>query len=185
RELRTTALYVTHDQEEAMTLADRVVVLKDGRVQQEGTPREIYERPSNRFVAGFIGSPPMNFMIGSIRAQNGHACFETEGVHLGLAPSWARQSGRTVLLGVRPEHLAERPPGPAAGTLRARVAVVQPLGDRKDVSLITPGQESLVGRFDARAELDEGAECVVYLDPARVHFFDPETGNALAEEERS
>ncbi len=184
RELRTTALYVTHDQEEAMTLADRVVVLKDGRVQQEGTPQEIYERPRNRFVAAFVGSPPMNFMSGRVRSENGHACFEAEGVRLELPPSWARRAGRTVLLFVRPEHLSERPAGPSAGTLRARVGVVQPLGDRQDVSLITPGREPLVGRFDARAALREGDEHTFYLDPARVRFFEPETGEALGEEER-
>jgi multiple sugar transport system ATP-binding protein len=183
RELGTTSLYVTHDQEEAMTLADRVVVLKDGRVQQEGTPLEIYERPCNRFVASFVGTPPMNFLAGRIRAENGHACFEAEGVRVDLGPSWARRAGRPVVLGIRPEHLSERPPAPAAGTLRARVGVVQPLGDRKDVSLVTPGRETLVGRFDARAELREGDECTLYLDPRRTRFFEPETGEALGEEQ--
>src|SRR6516165_631534 len=85
RRLRTTTVYVTHDQEEAMTLGDRVVVMKDGVIQQLGKPLDVYERPVNRFVAGFMGSPPMNLINGRIVGSNGHACFEGGGLRLRVA----------------------------------------------------------------------------------------------------
>src|SRR6185295_4034679 len=99
RRLRTTAVYVTHDQEEAMTLGDRVVVMKDGEIQQIGRPLEVYERPANRFVAGFMGMPPMNQIPGSILEGR----FEGAGLRIALP---GRPDGGDAVLGIRPEHLS-------------------------------------------------------------------------------
>ena len=178
RRLRTTTVYVTHDQEEAMTLGDRVVVMKDGRVQQMGRPLEVYERPVNRFVAGFVGTPPMNFLPGRIVSENGHACFEGAGLRLRLPRTRESLQGRELVLGFRPEHLSERPPAAENEPLRARVSVVEPLGDRQDVTLATPSDVPFVGRLDARAPLREGEEAVLYLDVSRAHLFEPGSGGA-------
>jgi multiple sugar transport system ATP-binding protein len=173
RRLRTTTIYVTHDQEEAMTLGDRVVVMKDGRVQQEGPPLEVYRRPANRFVAGFVGTPPMNFLPGRIVSENGHACFEGAGLRLRLPRARTPLEGREIVLGFRPEHLSERPPEGEHEALRVRVSLVEPLGDRQDVTLSTPSEDPFVGRLDARACFREGEERVLYLDVARAHLFEP------------
>jgi multiple sugar transport system ATP-binding protein len=173
RSLRTTTVYVTHDQEEAMTLGDRVVVLKDGRIQQEAAPLEIYERPANRFVAGFVGTPPMNFLEGRVSAENGHARFDGGGVTLRLPPSMRAAAGRAMVLGVRPEHFSDRP-SEGAAALRVRVSVVEPLGDRKDVVMTAGADVPLVGRMDAHAGVAEGEEREIYVDLRRAHLFEPE-----------
>lgn len=165
-----------------MTLGDRVVVMKDGRVQQEGRPLDVYERPANRFVAGFVGTPPMNFLAGQIVSENGHACFEGSGVRLRLPRPRAALVGRPVVLGFRPEHLSERPPGGEHEALRVRVSVIEPLGDRQDVYATTPGEAPLVVRLDGRAPLREGAEAVLYLDVTRAHLFETESGARVAKE---
>jgi multiple sugar transport system ATP-binding protein len=176
RSLRTTTVYVTHDQEEAMTLGDRVVVMKDGVIQQLGKPLDVYERPANRFVAGFMGSPPMNLIPGRIVGENGHACFEGAGLRLKLAS--AAPSDTEAVLGLRPEHLSDRPPAGPHERLTLKVSVVELLGDRQDVYLTTPTQESLVGRLDARSTVREGDETVLYADLAHAHLFEGRNGGA-------
>jgi len=171
RRLRTTTVYVTHDQEEAMTLGDRVVVMKDGLVQQAGSPLDVYERPANRFVAGFVGTPPMNFLEGQVTAENGHACFEGAGVKLKLPASMRSAAGRAMVLGVRPEHLSDRP-AEGSGAIRVRVSVVEPLGDRKDVIMSTPADVPLVGRMDAHAGVAEGEDREVWVDLRRARLFE-------------
>jgi multiple sugar transport system ATP-binding protein len=172
RQLRTTTVYVTHDQEEAMTLGDRVVVMKDGRLEQVGRPLDVYEKPSTRFVAGFVGTPPMNFLPGRIVSENGHACFEGAGVRLHLPRTRGTLGGRDVVLGFRPEHLSDRPPAAEHETLQVRVSVVEPLGDRQDVYLSTAGEVPIVGRLDSRTVLREGEERTLYLDITRSHLFE-------------
>jgi multiple sugar transport system ATP-binding protein len=172
RRLRTTTVYVTHDQEEAMTLGDRVVVMKGGLVQQEGGPLELYERPANRFVAGFVGMPPMNFLEGRVVAENGHACFEGAGVRLPLPSSARSAAGRPMVLGVRPEHVLDHPTD-GAGMMKVRVSVVEPLGDRKDVRMTTPADVPVVGRMESHAAVAEGEEREVYVDLRRAHLFEP------------
>jgi multiple sugar transport system ATP-binding protein len=159
RRLRTTAIYVTHDQEEAMTLGDRVVVMKDGTIQQIGRPLEVYERPANRFVAGFVGMPPMNLIRGAV--VDGR--FEGEGLRIALP---GRPDLDEAVLGIRPEHLT---PG---GSLTLRVSVVELLGDRQDVTLTTPTGATLVARVDGRAAMREGADAAFSADPSRIHLFD-------------
>jgi multiple sugar transport system ATP-binding protein len=170
RQLRTTTIYVTHDQEEAMTLGDRVVVMHEGRVQQCDTPLAVYERPLNRFVAGFVGTPPMNFIDGRIAGENSAPIFESPALRLALNPAAARQlrPADSVTAGVRPEALIPAAPGP--NTFPARIEVVEPLGDRMDVHL-TAGETRLTCRTDSRSGLREGEIAHFTADPARIHLF--------------
>ncbi len=143
--LKTTTVYVTHDQVEAMTMADKIVVMHDGIVEQVGEPLELYDRPRNMFVAGFIGSPAMNFVKGSLRTDGGKAAFVTEGglrFPVGDLPGIAE--GRSVTFGVRPEHLAITPDG-----IPAEVVVVEPTGSETQVN-VRCGQQEFVCLFRDR-----------------------------------
>ena len=178
--LRTTTIYVTHDQEEAMTLGDRVVVMKDGLIQQCDTPLEIYRQPTNRFVAGFVGTPPMNFFEGAIRTDNGARWFEKGQVRIRV-PDWATerlsgQADQPIVLGVRPEAISDEPTGRFAGPDNAvsfTVNVVEPLGDKMDLYLSTADEPQIVARIDAHRGFEPGAEQRFYLDTSRLHLFDP------------
>jgi multiple sugar transport system ATP-binding protein len=183
-QLQTTTIYVTHDQEEAMTLGDRIVVLKDGLLQQCAAPLEVYEKPANRFVAGFVGTPPMNFFDGRIQpgAADGDAFF-TFGAHrlrLGpvLAPPALRHTGKPLVLGVRPEGLSPDDSGAPSGrdnTLPLKVNVVEPLGDKVDLFLSTDGQDHIVCRADAHrfGNIAVGATLNFHVHPERLHLFLP------------
>src|SRR5213083_1227411 len=173
--LETTAIYVTHDQVEAMTLGDRVVVMKDGWIQQVGEPMELYTRPANRFVAGFIGSPAMNFVDVTIQGDSNLTAQGT-GLRLGIPPSLAGRlgpyKGQRVTLGVRPEDLRL-----AAGTDQAPfvfdavVDVVEPLGS--DILLdVKAGPNSLVARVDPTVRLKVHDPVRLAVNPERLHFFD-------------
>jgi multiple sugar transport system ATP-binding protein len=185
--LESTTVYVTHDQEEAMTLGDRVVVMKDGVIQQCGAPLEIYHRPINRFVAGFLGTPSMNFLEGTIVADAG-ALFFDEGSGKIRVPAWAGAAlqgkvGSKVVLGVRPQAISHKPPpGEQGGTfLEVKVDVVEPLGDKMDVHLSTEKHPHIVAHIDAQTDLAPAEVRKVYLDLTRVHFFEPgEMGAKLA-----
>ena len=185
--LSSTTLYVTHDQEEAMTLGDRVVVMKDGFVQQVGTALEIYHQPKNRFVGGFLGSPPMNFFEGTLAKEGDRLVFD-EGSGRLPVPDWAREPleglvGNKVTLGVRPEAMSDKATArfeTADNCLKMRVLLVQPLGDRKDVYLATPHHDRSVALVDAYAGFTTGETTDVYFDMSRVHFFEPgEAGASL------
>ena len=202
-DLGSTVVYVTHDQEEAITLGDRVVVMKDGVVQQSAAALEIYRRPANRFVAGFLGSPPMNFLDGRLMEAEGGLWFEeAAGTTPGQAagdgvvgarlpvPGWAlgalrSQADQAVVLGVRPEALA--PASHARFEQRAdnridlKIWLVQPLGDRADVYGTTPGGQRLVAQLDAAAGAAVGETLPTYVDLDRVHFFASDAaGRSLA-----
>jgi multiple sugar transport system ATP-binding protein len=168
RRTRATMVYVTHDQEEAMTLADRMVVMKAGVVQQFGTPEECYGRPANRFVAGFVGMPVMNFVDG--RAEGG--AFEGGGLRLALPASrWPSAPAGPVALGVRPDQL--RVSADAAGaSVTAEVRAIERLGDRMDVALAV-GATRLVARIENDARLREGATAGVAVDLSAAHLFAP------------
>jgi multiple sugar transport system ATP-binding protein len=181
--LGTTAVYVTHDQVEAMTLGDRVVVMKDGLVQQVGEPLELYNRPANKFVAGFIGSPAMNFakvtmMDGSGRlvAKNGGMEIEVPGQ---LADRLRQQAGQQMTLGIRPEDLhvatSADPPGL---TFSSKVEVIEQLGSEILLD-VRVGEESMVAAVDPtiRAKVAETLQLAV--NPARLHFFDAKTEAAV------
>ena len=170
--LETTTVYVTHDQIEAMTMADRIVVMRDGRIAQAGTPLELYDRPADAFVAGFIGSPAMNLLParaeegGRLAVAGGHVPAPA-GLNGALAP------GREVLLGIRPEALRLDPCG-----LSARVAVVEPTGPETHVVLRMDGRE-VTAVFRERHALRPGEEVRLAPDPAGMHVFDAEGGGRL------
>ena len=195
RRLGTTTIYVTHDQEEAMTLGDRIVVMKDGVVHQAGAPLEVYERPANRFVAGFVGTPPMNFLAGRLVAGEGGLRFE-EGAGEGEAAphsaagapaacslrlaasqeaalaSWA---GKEVVLGIRPEATSVE--GPADdNVLNVSIGVVEPLGEKMDLYVSTPKHPHIVARVPASRELAPGANLGLRINMDKVHFFEPGDG---------
>ena len=175
--LGTTMVYVTHDQVEAMTLGQRIVVLDAGRIQQIDTPMALYERPANLFVAGFLGSPAMNVLEGELRAADGlRLVLDGQGdVPLPGAEVPGAWLGRRVTLGVRPEHLL-----PAAGEgLQARVDVVEPVGSEAFLHLDFGGR-ALVSRLPPAALPEPGAQLRLRADPAHLHFFDPADGVRLA-----
>jgi len=162
--LSTTCVYVTHDQEEAMTLGDRVVVMSGGHIQQQGTPLDVYTNPSNRFVAGFIGMPAMNFIDGAIRRRDDGVIFEGAGVALPIPDELASAAqdkfDQPVVLGLRPEHLSlesrddngDAVPSPAVDLT---VRVVEPLGATMDVYTTLPEGQRVLVRTEARP-LDAG-----------------------------
>jgi multiple sugar transport system ATP-binding protein len=172
--LGTTSIYVTHDQIEAMTMADQIVVMRDGIVEQRGGPLELYDHPTNLFVAGFIGSPAMNFVPGVAR---GSRIELGEGVTVD-APARARISdGQKVIFGARPEHLSLASGG--AG-LPAKVVVVEPTGADTQVFAKFAATE-LTAVFRERHDFKAGEAIRLAPDNARTHVFDAETGKSLVQ----
>jgi multiple sugar transport system ATP-binding protein len=171
--LKTTTIYVTHDQIEAMTMADKIVVMHDGRVEQIGEPLELYDRPRNLFVAGFIGSPAMNFLTGRLRL-NGASGFESaDGTHLPVAQAPAGSDGRAVVYGVRPEHFTLADDGS-----EATVQVVEPTGSEIQV-VARLGGEEVVAVFRERHQFKPGDKIRLKPDPRLVHLFDAASGQRL------
>jgi multiple sugar transport system ATP-binding protein len=175
--LETTAIYVTHDQVEAMTLGDRVVVMKDGRVQQIGEPLELYGRPANKFVAGFIGSPAMNFVEVSIAAANGALWAEAQGLRVRVPERIGPRAGGRVTLGVRPEAL-RLANGTDDYSFPTEVDVVEPLGNEILLNF-RAGGVPMVARVDPGTRVGAHESVRFALDPARMHFFDPKSEAAL------
>jgi sn-glycerol 3-phosphate transport system ATP-binding protein len=173
RRLSTTSLYVTHDQVEAMTLAHRMIVMNAGRAEQIGTPMEVYEDPQTLFVAGFIGSPAMNFMTGKVDA-NGTVVLDRGGavrIEHGRA-----ESGRAVTVGIRPEHL--RPSGAADAFVTGTVEMVEQLGADTLVH-IAHGVDPVIVRLPHGVSPDVGTSFSVTAEPSRVFLFDASTGVRL------
>src|SRR5580658_2833185 len=171
--LATTTVYVTHDQVEAMTMADRIAVMHDGIVEQIGSPLELYDRPDNQFVASFIGSPAMNFLKGKVKA-NGSASFEgPNGVKLPLATAPANSDGRPAVYGVRPEHFTIADDG-----AEAEIVVVEPTGSETQV-FAKLGGEQVVAVFRERHQFNPGDKVRLKPDPTLVHLFDEGTGKRL------
>ncbi len=174
--LKTTAVYVTHDQIEAMTMADRIVVMRDGYVEQVGEPLELYDRPDNIFVAGFIGSPGMNMMKGVVR--NG-GIDVGDGVTIPIdraagAPSQLLE-GRRVVFGIRPEHLIV---ANGAGSMKGRVVVMEPTGADTQV-LCRIGHSDIIVVSHDRIAAHAGDEITLQPDLGHAHIFDEETGRSL------
>jgi ABC-type sugar transport system ATPase subunit len=189
--LGTTTVYVTHDQEEAMTLGDRIVVMAQGRVQQIGKPLEVYRRPANRFVAGFIGMPAMNFLPGRVEIGVPPSFVESGvtgavGARIPLAPAAAGVGGlgprgstpiadRPLVLGIRPQALR-----PASRGIFVSVRIVEPLGDWVDLTCSTAAGNPLVARLPAGPEFSPGQGLVLAPDATQIHLFEPgEPGSAL------
>ncbi|RPI55725.1 MAG: sn-glycerol-3-phosphate ABC transporter ATP-binding protein UgpC [Acidobacteria bacterium] len=172
--LKTTTVYVTHDQIEAMTLADRIVVLRDGVVEQIGAPLDLYDRPANLFVACFIGSPSMNVIEGEVAADGGALVFRTaSGVQLPLPLIPALSPGRRVHYGIRPEHLAIADSG-----VEAEVVVVEPTGSETQV-LMRLGGHNLTGVFSERLRSERGETIRLAIEGRAVHLFDRETDRRI------
>jgi multiple sugar transport system ATP-binding protein len=171
--LKTTTVYVTHDQIEAMTMAEKIVVMNGGHVEQIGAPLELYDRPQNQFVAGFIGSPAMNFFKGAIRT-NGSIGFEGPGgTRLPLAAAPSGSDGRPAVYGVRPEHFTIAEDG-----AEATVQVVEPTGSETQIVAHIGGAE-VVAAFRERHSFKPGDKIRLKPDPRLVHLFDATSGQRL------
>uniref|UniRef100_UPI001EEFDB6E ABC transporter ATP-binding protein n=1 Tax=Leptothermofonsia sichuanensis TaxID=2917832 RepID=UPI001EEFDB6E len=182
RRLGTTTIYVTHDQTEAMTMGDRIAVMNAGQIQQIASPLELYNRPANRFVAEFIGSPPMNFLPVQFKAP---LLITHPQFRLTLPTSWAESlqpyDGRALILGIRPEHLSISAPAPK--NLPVQVELVEALGSETylSVRLVGSGLDShaLQARIESDRSVQMGEQLWLSLAPDRLHLFDSETGQAL------
>jgi multiple sugar transport system ATP-binding protein len=178
-QLQTTMIYVTHDQAEAMTMGDRIVVMKDGVVQQVADPIELYDNPANKFVAGFIGTPPMNFLEGTI-SNNGSLSFNEGSCEIALPDAWkdklAGHNGKKATFGIRPEDVgslqAENIEG--APKIKAKVEVTEPMGSETYVYLNT-GPNSFISRVDAHKRIHVGDELELPLVIEKAHVFDADS----------
>jgi multiple sugar transport system ATP-binding protein len=181
-EMRTTFVYVTHDQAEALTLADRIVVMNEGLVQQIGTPRDIYERPLNMFVASFLGSPPINYLKGEITRSGDELRFRRGQVELAIPPALASRlngfKGGRVCIGVRAEDVDERGEPPAQRAIRGRVTSVLPIGSDQFLGLELEGEE-LFFRVGKDLRHATGEVAALAIDVNRMHIFDPDSGRSL------
>jgi multiple sugar transport system ATP-binding protein len=170
--LRTTTVYVTHDQIEAMTMADRIVVMHDGIVEQIGKPLELYDRPANLFVAGFIGSPAMNMIEGRFSGAGRNVLLMADGTELPLPPLQMPE-GHPIVYGMRPEQVRIDPEG-----LAVKVVVTEPTGSETQVVARLGGQE-LTFVFHQRLDIGPGDDLRIAIDTASIHLFDKETGARL------
>jgi ABC-type sugar transport system ATPase subunit len=163
RRLRTTSLYVTHDQAEAMTLGQKLVVMRNGRILQVGAPREVYDRPRDPFVAGFIGSPPMNFVEGMVRSTSGGRCLEWTGPSI-PAPPWVPEG--PALLGIRSQDLV-----PGEGVLTVRVRLVEDLGGDRFVYGEAGGVDFVYRAFSEEYLPSAGDRVPILVRPSKAHWF--------------
>jgi multiple sugar transport system ATP-binding protein len=215
-DLETTTIYVTHDQVEAMTMGDRIAVMRKGELQQVGQPQDLYDRPVNLFVGGFIGSPAMNMLEGELARSDGGLAVNVGGQRLALdealgsRPALRNYEGKTVIVGIRPEHvedaaLVEAPPD---RRLRGEVVLTEALGSEivahisvnakpavtedvrelaqdigEDIDQeVEEGKATLVGRVNARSSLNIGDTVELAVDTGALHFFDPDTGAGIYDE---
>lgn len=184
--LQTTFIYVTHDQTEAMTMASRIVVMKDGVIQQVGTPKEVYDMPKNLFVAGFIGSPAMNFIRGKVVTKSDKLFFVTNGLEIEIPDGKAKKLkdagnvDKNVILGIRPEDIHDEEMFLEFSPLKmkAKVEVTELTGSEKFLHLLV-GNETFIARVDARSEAKMGDQIELAMDPNRIHLFDIETEKSL------
>jgi multiple sugar transport system ATP-binding protein len=176
--MQTTFVYVTHDQAEALTLADRIVVMNDGVIQQIGTPDEIYERPRNTFVASFLGNPPINYLQGTIEDASGRPRFRRGDFQVALPATHQALPGKQVVLGIRPEDVVP-PRGRAdAPSITGTVESVLPVGSDRFLGLKVEGRDVFV-RVDKQAQHREGDRVTLELVPERLHLFDQASGRSL------
>jgi multiple sugar transport system ATP-binding protein len=185
KRLAKTMIYVTHDQTEAMTMGDRIVIMKDGIIQQVGSPDEVFNQPVNLFVAGFIGSPSMNYIECEIIRENSNLYFHTPALKLKIPSDNALACeafiGKKVIVGIRPEYLYDARRFHAAieeNTVRANIDVIEPLGS-EIIAYFTFGDNSLVGRLPADLELKTDQNIDVAVDMSKLHCFDPQTSECF------
>lgn len=178
QKLRTTTVYVTHDQVEAMTMADRIVVMHDGIIEQIGGPIELYDHPNNLFVAGFIGSPAMNFIPGRMVRENGEAWVEAANdTRLPLGPNTSGQHGQDVVYGVRPKNFRLTSNEDKAG-IPIKVGVVEPTGDEIEVFSKIAG-EMICAIFTDRHDFKHDQDIVLRPELDTIHLFDAKNGNRI------
>ncbi len=170
--LKTTTVYVTHDQVEAMTMADKIVVMQAGRIEQIGAPLELFDRPANVFVAAFIGSPSMNLLRGKV-AAGGKGAIEVAGVELPIPDTMTVTAGQDVIYGIRPEHFDLSPDG-----FPAQIKVVEPTGSETMVFLRF-GEQEIVSLFRERHDFQPGQTLNLKPRVQAAHLFDPATGRRL------
>ncbi len=186
RRLQTTIIYVTHDQAEAMTLGDRICVMDKGIIQQVAPPMEVYENPVNRFVAGFLGTPPMNFFDGRIDFKQDTPIFTMDDTRLELPKRLkgnpAIRHGKQVVLGIRPEHLSLSPiNGQTENKIKANIEVIEPLGDRTHIYLTRASKQNLIANTNSHTKLKPGEPITVYPNIDRIHVFEPgKPGNNIS-----
>ena len=182
QKMQTTSVYVTHDQIEAMTMGDRIVVMKDGLIQQVGEPLELYFRPANRFVASFIGSPTMNFISAQITGTSEELTVASGGLTLPIPPERATALepylNKDVLLGIRPDDFSTASSVEEKGTMKASVAVVQPVGSQiyLDVKI---GGNDIIASVDARTRVRARQEIILKAQLENLHFFDTVSEKAI------
>jgi len=182
--LQTTFIYVTHDQTEAMTMGDRIVVMKNGVIQQNGSPDEIYHHPSNMFVAGFIGSPAMNFIKGKIVDEDGTLFFLSDAMKIGVPAQKANllkekgYAGQNVVLGIRPQDIRSDS-DQSHISFTATIQVVENMGSEKYLYLEASDGTEIVARVDARLSPSTHDQITLYMDPDKIHFFDVESEEAI------
>jgi len=167
--LKTTTVYVTHDQIEAMTMADKIVVMRDGHVEQVGAPLELYDKPANTFVAGFIGSPSMNLINGKIDGSK----FVSNGMHFDISETANGHDGKAVTVGLRPEHLTLADNG-----FEAKVAIVEPTGSETHL-VSRVGDQEIVSIVRERHQFSVGQSITLRPDPSTIHLFDAQSGARL------
>ena len=182
--LEATMIYVTHDQVEAMTMGDRIVVMKDGVILQVATPLDIYENPANLFVAGFIGTPPMNLFEGFIRRGADGLIFDGQAVQVALAPEMqdklAAYADKKVVMGIRPEHVGSPVAENTAGApkIKARVDVLEPMG-AETYLYMKAGRHSFIAKTDPHRRCAMGDELQLAFLNEKAHFFNPDTTNLI------
>jgi multiple sugar transport system ATP-binding protein len=185
--LQTTFIYVTHDQIEAMTMASRIAVMKDGILQQLDTPTGLYNHPTNVFVAGFIGSPSMNFFDATVVENDGRLEVNTGGFRLEVPPEkakeWRQFKSREVIFGIRPDDIHAKPfvaPGILESDMSARVDVIELMGNEIFLYLVTKDEKQFVARVDPRVQTERSAPIDLAVNMANAHIFDPKTEISLA-----
>jgi multiple sugar transport system ATP-binding protein len=183
--LQTTFIYVTHDQVEAMTMASRIAVINKGKLQQIDSPQNLYDRPANLFVAGFIGSPAMNFFPGRLRKENGRVMVDTGDFVVTIPPERAKNyephAGRDIVFGIRPENIHDAhftPPNIHGETINMKVDVTELMGNEIFLYLVS-GKNSCVARVDPRSTSRIGEPIQVVFDMDNFHVFDAQTEEAL------
>jgi multiple sugar transport system ATP-binding protein len=183
--LGTTMIYVTHDQIEAMTMGDRICVMKDGVIQQIDTPLNIYDKPANTFVAGFIGTPPMNIFKGTLASEDGKLVFKAGPISIALPADWNNSIesyvGKEILFGIRPEDIgSERATNDAnAPKITAKVEVREPMGAEIYLHLDTGVDAACIARVEPHLDAKVGETITLKLAIAAAHVFDPATTNRI------
>ncbi|MBA7500458.1 Oligosaccharides import ATP-binding protein MsmX [subsurface metagenome] len=181
RRLGATIIYVTHDQVEAMTMADRMFIMNDGLLQQSGAPLEVYKKPENKFVAGFIGSPAMNFLDSKVTKENGDYFIDTESFKVKIPQAFyskiADYAGKEVIFGIRPEDIHDKQFFSNAitfNTIKTKVDVIEPLG-AEIIIYLNCGKHSVIGKMESRTQVEVEQDMEVVLDMEKTHIFDPKT----------